>query len=176
MTGAQIEYPLGDPSATEALGAALAHGYHGQGYGRAGGGGAVVFLQGELGAGKTTCVRALLRTLGVTGLIRSPTYTLVEVYELTMGSCVHVDLYRLQGLPDVEELGLRDYLGGDHLLLVEWPEKGAGALPRADLELTLSYWGGARRALVHARTERGDCMLRILRHDTRLNTYLSNLT
>lgn len=176
MTDAQIEYPLGDSTATEALGAALAHGYDGPGHGRTGGGGAVVFLQGDLGAGKTTCVRALLRTLGVTGLIRSPTYTLVEVYELPAITCVHVDLYRLQGVSDVEELGLRDYLGGNYLLLVEWPEKGIGALPLADLELTLSYSGAARKALVRARSEWGGQVVQLLRHDTKLRSYLPNLT
>jgi tRNA threonylcarbamoyladenosine biosynthesis protein TsaE len=70
-----------------------------------------LYLQGELGAGKTTCVRSLLRALGVTGLVRSPTYTLVETYVLPTLTCVHVDLYRLQSLTEVDELGLRDWWG-----------------------------------------------------------------
>ncbi|MDP8985186.1 MAG: tRNA (adenosine(37)-N6)-threonylcarbamoyltransferase complex ATPase subunit type 1 TsaE [Pseudomonadota bacterium] len=84
-------------------------------------------------------MRSLLRALGVEGLIRSPTYTLVEAYQPRGFSCIHVDLYRLQGPVDVEELGLRDFLDTDCLLLVEWPEKGGPALPPADIDLTLTY-------------------------------------
>ena len=102
-------------------------------------GSTVLYLRGELGAGKSTCVRSLLRALGVEGLIRSPTYTLVEAYQPRGFSCIHVDLYRLQGPVDVEELGLRDFLDTDCLLLVEWPEKGGPALPPADIDLTLTY-------------------------------------
>jgi tRNA threonylcarbamoyladenosine biosynthesis protein TsaE len=121
-----LTLPLPDTQATETLGEALARAYpHGPV-------GAVVFLRGELGAGKTTCVRSLLRALGVGGIIRSPTYTLMEVYQPGGLTCVHVDLYRLEGPLDVESLGLRDYLG-ECLLLVEWPEKGGDALPPVDL-------------------------------------------
>ncbi len=140
------------------------------------GGGASVYLSGELGAGKTTCVRSLLRTLGVVGLIRSPTYTLVEVYALPGVTCVHVDLYRLQDSLEVEELGLRDYLAGDCLLLVEWPEKGRLALPPVDLELSLAYRGDARTCRVEASTSLGRKWLEDLVLDTSLIPYVSNLT
>src|SRR5579859_2915844 len=98
-----MDLNLPDSSVTEALGHALARSLP-----DAARNGAVLYLQGELGAGKTTCVRSLLRTLGVTGLVRSPTYTLVETYPLARLTCVHVDLYRLQSLTEVDELGLRD--------------------------------------------------------------------
>jgi tRNA threonylcarbamoyladenosine biosynthesis protein TsaE len=165
-------FDLPDPLVTEALGEALALAYAADP-----GQSAVIFLHGELGAGKTTCVRSLLRALGVVGLIRSPTYTLVETYRpegnLTF---VHVDLYRLGGPDAVEELGLRDFLGGDCLLLVEWPEKGGKALPSPDLEVTLTYRGNSRRALLTASTSRGLAWCDKLVHDTRLTTYVSNLT
>jgi len=127
--------------------------------------GAVLYLQGELGAGKTTCVRSLLRTLGVTGLVRSPTYTLVETYPLATLTCVHVDLYRLQSLTEVDELGLRDLVGPGSLIMVEWPEKGGAALPPADLELTLLYAGEARQASLSAKTKLGTEWLENLGHD-----------
>jgi tRNA threonylcarbamoyladenosine biosynthesis protein TsaE len=171
MSESSIELVLGDAHATEALGAALARNLPGGSDGSA-----VVYLHGELGAGKTTCVRSLLRTLGVVGLIRSPTYTLVETYTPGDITCVHVDLYRLQGAAEVDELGLRDYLGAAYLLLVEWPEKGGSALPPADIELTLTYFENSRRARLVAPTAQGRRWLDKLRHDTSLNPYVSNLT
>jgi len=127
--------------------------------------GAVLYLQGELGAGKTTCVRSLLRALGVTGLVRSPTYTLVETYPLATLTCVHVDLYRLQSLSEVDELGLRDLVGPGSLIMVEWPERGGAAVPPADLELTLLYAGEARQAGLNAKTVLGTQWLESLRRD-----------
>jgi tRNA threonylcarbamoyladenosine biosynthesis protein TsaE len=138
--------------------------------------GAVVYLRGELGAGKTTCVRSLLRTLGVTGLVRSPTYALVETYALGALTCVHVDLYRLQTLTEVDELGLRDLVGPGHLLLVEWPEKGGAAVPPADLDLALQYAGEGRQARVRAATALGSQWLENLGRDRSLSFYVSNLT
>jgi tRNA threonylcarbamoyladenosine biosynthesis protein TsaE len=138
--------------------------------------GAVLNLHGELGAGKTTCVRSLLRALGVAGLVRSPTYTLVETYPVGAMTCVHVDLYRLRSLTEVDELGLRDLSGPGHLLLVEWPEKGGAALPPADLDLTLRYAGDARQAGVIARTPLGSQWLENLGQDSSLSPYVSNLT
>jgi tRNA threonylcarbamoyladenosine biosynthesis protein TsaE len=130
--------------------------------------GVVLYLQGELGAGKTTCVRSLLRTLGVTGLVRSPTYTLVETYYLATLTCVHVDLYRLQSLTEVDELGLRDLVGPGSLIMVEWPEKGGVALPPADLDLTLRYAGEARQAALSAKTLLGTEWLDNLGRDSGL--------
>jgi tRNA threonylcarbamoyladenosine biosynthesis protein TsaE len=169
--GGGIELSLADSAATEELGAAFARTFPGTG-----GGSAACYLQGDLGAGKTTCVRSLLRTLGVSGLIRSPTYTLLETYPLAALTCVHVDLYRLEGAAAVEELGLRDFMGPSHLFLIEWPERGAGALPPADIALTLEFSGTGRTARVEARTTLGRDWVRKLLSDTRLIPYVPNLT
>ena len=99
---------------------------------------AVVFLSGELGAGKTTFVRGYLRALGVTRAVRSPTYTLVELYPLGAMTVVHADLYRVRAAAELETLGLRDWAQRGHLWFVEWPERGAGHLPAPDLELAFS--------------------------------------
>lgn len=171
MSEFQIALLLSDTAATEALGAALARSFSGDAQGST-----VVYLRGELGAGKTTCVRSLLRTLGVDGLIRSPTYTLVEVYAPRGITCVHVDLYRLHGPTEVDELGLRDYLDAHSLLLVEWPENGGAALPAADMELTLTYWDECRQARLDASTPGGHSWLHKLQLDTSLAPYVSNLT
>jgi tRNA threonylcarbamoyladenosine biosynthesis protein TsaE len=196
MPRVSLDFNLPDSSATEALGRALARslpdtvrsgteqgGAAGAGAARTGAaqagavqGGAVVYLQGELGAGKTTCVRSLLRSLGVTGLVRSPTYTLVETYRVATLTCVHVDLYRLQSLTEVDELGLRDQLGPASLLLVEWPERGGAALPPADLIVSLGYAGSARLAGLSAETILGIQWLENLGHDRSLSSYVSNLT
>ena len=130
----------------------------------------------DLGAGKTTCARSLLRALGVVGLVRSPTYTLVETYELAGLTCVHVDLYRLQSLTEVDELGLRDLVGPSSLLLVEWPERGGAALPPADLAVAMDYAGEGRQARVTAHSPLGSSWLENLGSDTSLRAYLSNLT
>jgi tRNA threonylcarbamoyladenosine biosynthesis protein TsaE len=181
MSRVTMDFNLPDSSATEALGQALARSFPGA----AGAGamqtgalptGAVVYLQGELGAGKTTCVRSLLRALGVSGLVRSPTYTLVETYPLAALTCVHVDLYRLQSLTEVGELGLRDLTGPGSLLMVEWPEKGGAALPSADLNVALRYAGEARQARLGAKTRLGTEWLQNLGRDTSLSFYVSNLT
>ena len=170
-----MELNLADSSVTECLGQALARAFPGAAAAAAGAG-AVLYLRGELGAGKTTCVRSLLRALGVTGLVRSPTYTLVETYILAALTCVHVDLYRLQSPTEVDELGLRDLVGPGCLLMVEWPEKGAAALPPADMDLTLRYSGDARQAQLHPATPLGLTWLQNLGHDSSLSLYVSNLT
>jgi tRNA threonylcarbamoyladenosine biosynthesis protein TsaE len=164
--------------ATESLGRALARSLPAalRGGTGVGGAGAVLYLQGELGAGKTTCVRSLLRELGVAGLVRSPTYTLVETYVLADLTCVHVDLYRLRTATEVDELGLRDMAEPGCLLLVEWPENGGTALPPADMELRLQYAGDARAAHLHANAPFGISWLVNLGHDTSLSSYVSNLT
>jgi tRNA threonylcarbamoyladenosine biosynthesis protein TsaE len=124
-------------------------------------GGWVLYLHGDLGTGKTTLVRGILRGLGHEGAVRSPTYTLIEPYALGGRQVYHLDLYRLGDAEELEYLGLRDLLGADQLLLVEWPERAAGALPAADLDIRIVYAGvgrdldlrgvGARaEALIHA--------------------------
>src|SRR6202022_4407576 len=176
MPRVTMDFNLLDSSVTEALGQALARSIPGGAGTGAPQTGAVVYLQGELGAGKTTCVRSLLRALGVTGLVRSPTYTLVETYPLAALTCVHVDLYRLQSLTEVDELGLRDLTGPGSLLMVEWPERGGAALPPADLTVTIGYAGEARQARLGAKTLLGTEWLENLGRDTSLSFYVSNLT
>jgi tRNA threonylcarbamoyladenosine biosynthesis protein TsaE len=138
--------------------------------------GAVLYLQGDLGAGKTTCVRSLLRALGVTGLVRSPTYTLVETYPTAALTCVHVDLYRLGSESEAEGLGLRDLAVPGTLLMIEWPERGGGAVPRADATLSLSYEGQSRQACLSPCTDIGERWLQNLGDDTRITPYVSNIT
>lgn len=105
----------------------------------------VVALEGELGAGKTTLVAATLRACGVSGSVRSPTYTLIEPYELDGLTVYHLDLYRLGDPQEVEPLGLAEMLSADALLLIEWPSRAAGALPPIDLWLQLDYLPQAGR-------------------------------
>jgi tRNA threonylcarbamoyladenosine biosynthesis protein TsaE len=141
---------LADAQATEALGAGLAAALP-----HLDAGAVVVHLHGELGAGKTTLVRGLLRQLGITGVVRSPTYTLVEPYHAGAFTGVHVDLYRLRDPNDMEDLGLRDYLGPGTVLLIEWPEQGGALTPPADLNVEIDYVGEARRASLHPKTPLG---------------------
>ena len=121
-----------DAAATEALGAALAASFVAAPQ-RA----VIVLLRGDLGAGKTTLARGLLRALGVSGSVRSPTFARLEPHETAQARVVHLDLYRLTAATDLEQLGLADYDEGGTLWLVEWPERAASALPPADLELRL---------------------------------------
>lgn len=104
----------------------------------------VTYLQGDLGTGKTTLVRGILRGFGHTGPVRSPTYTLLEPYELAAVRLYHLDLYRLGDPQELEYLGLRDLLNGQGLFLVEWPERGQGALPLPDLTIRIEHAGEAR--------------------------------
>lgn len=124
---------------------------------------AVVYLHGDLGAGKSTLARAWLRALGVTGAIRSPTYTLVEHYPFgDGGKAVHLDLYRIADAGELEFLALDDV--GAALWLVEWPERGGDALPAADLRIDLEVAGAGRRAELEAGSAAGrDWLSRMLK-------------
>jgi tRNA threonylcarbamoyladenosine biosynthesis protein TsaE len=114
-----------------------------------------VYLSGELGAGKTTLVRALARALGHTGAVRSPTYTLLESYALGRQHLVHLDLYRLGEPEELELLGLRDELGPSTLCFVEWPERGIGYLPAPDLRIVMYHRQDGRRVDLGAESGAG---------------------
>lgn len=111
---------------------------------------ALIFLKGPLGAGKTTFVRGLLRSLGHQGSTKSPTYTLVEPYVINQNKYYHFDLYRLGDPEELEYIGIRDYLDEIAVCLIEWPEKGEGFIPKADLEINLNYEGEARSITLQA--------------------------
>lgn len=114
-----------------------------------------VFLRGELGAGKTTLVRGLLRALGETGSVRSPTYALLQGYALQGWQITHADLYRLGSAEQVFELGFADLDTPRSLWLIEWPERARGVLGEADLDIELEVSAQGHRAVLSARTEAG---------------------
>lgn len=115
-----------------------------------------VYLRGDLGAGKTTLTRGVLRGYGHVGAVKSPTYTLVEPYEGPEFNIYHFDLYRLADPEEVEFLGVFDYFDEANLCLIEWPERGAGHLPAADLEITLSIQGRGRLIRWESRSAHGE--------------------
>ena len=122
-------------------------------------GGCTIFLGGELGAGKTTLARGFLRGFGHVGAVRSPTFTLVEPYEVAGRRIFHFDLYRLAEPEELEYLGARDYFGGDAICLVEWPERGAGWLPAPDLVVAIHVTGVGRAIAIDAKNPRGVQMM-----------------
>ena len=149
-----IQRNIADTQAMETLGAQLA--------GCAGEQGLVVHLSGDLGVGKTTLVRGMLRGLGHKGPVRSPTYTLVEPYEIGPRQVYHLDLYRLGDAEELEWIGIRDLLDADSLALIEWPERGAGVLPPADLEVQIEYRGEGRQLALVGKSDAGDRVIRQL--------------
>lgn len=119
---------LADEAATLALGAQIAQEFPS---------GGIIKLYGDLGAGKTCFVRGLLRELGYQGTVKSPTYTLVEPYQIAGRNIYHFDLYRLADPEELEYMGIRDYLDKAALCILEWPDKGGAYIPKADLELRI---------------------------------------
>lgn len=120
---------------------------------------AAIYLSGDLGAGKTTWVRGFLHACGVTAAVRSPTYTLLEFYDLGAVTAVHLDLYRLRDASELEALGLRDWAQPGYLWLIEWPERGGGRLPPADLSVALAAGIAAHEIAVSAATPLGKSWL-----------------
>ena len=121
--------------------------------------GLVIFLGGQLGAGKTTFSRGVLRAFGHRGAVKSPTYTLVEPYEFADFRVYHFDLYRLGDAEELEYMGVRDYFGPGSLSLVEWSERGIGVLPVADLRLELQLQGEGRELKLMAGSDAGAAVL-----------------
>ena len=142
-----------DADAQEALGRALATALDGRG---------VVYLQGDLGAGKTTLTRGILRGYGHTGNVKSPTYTLVEPYDLGAVTAYHFDLYRLTDPEELELLGIRDYCRPDTLSIIEWPDRGQPFLPPADLTITIRVDTDGRELEFVAHNEKGEAVLAAL--------------
>jgi tRNA threonylcarbamoyladenosine biosynthesis protein TsaE len=141
-----LAFELPDEAATRALGAAigqaLAPGLH-------------IYLHGDLGAGKTTLVKGLLAGLGYPGRVKSPTYTLLELYSVSRLHLYHFDFYRFREGSEWREAGFSDYFGGEGVCLVEWPEKAGSDLPAADLDVSLEISGPGRRATLIARSAAG---------------------
>lgn len=160
-----VQFKLADNRATEAFGAQLARCC---GETRRGGeqpiaGCTTIFLNGDLGAGKTALVRGFLRGLGHKGAVKSPTYTLVEPYTFDsqteqsgLQTVYHFDLYRLGHPEELEYLGIRDYFDSASTALIEWPEQGAGMLPIADLCVQIDYLGEGRSLTISPHTAHGE--------------------
>lgn len=146
----EMRLELSDAEATVALGERLGHLLRPP---------FCLYLLGELGAGKTTLTRGLIQARGHRGAVKSPTYTLVEPYELADGPVYHFDLYRLADPEELEFMGLRDYFSPDAIAIVEWPSRGEGVLPPPDLVLELVYSGSGRVAKLAAKTSPGQELL-----------------
>jgi tRNA threonylcarbamoyladenosine biosynthesis protein TsaE len=141
---------LKDESETVALGAKIARLLQG---------GEIIYLSGELGAGKTTFVRGLLNELGHSGNVKSPTYTLVEPYSINDINIYHFDLYRINDPEELEAMGVRDYCDGVSICLFEWPEQGENVLPAADLIFSLSHSESGRELILESKSQKGEAII-----------------
>jgi tRNA threonylcarbamoyladenosine biosynthesis protein TsaE len=151
----QLEYFLADETATIAIGTGLAKVVKSATVQQA----LVVYLNGDLGAGKTTLTRGFVRGMGHVGNVKSPTYTLVEPYELGEWRVFHFDLYRLADAEELEYMGIRDYFNNDCCCFIEWPEKGVGLLAKADLIINIAYQDEQRIIKLQAETVHGEQVL-----------------
>lgn len=145
-----LRFRTNGPEQQEAVGAALAEECPM---------GCIIYLQGDLGAGKTTLVRGFIRGLGHDGPVKSPTYTLMEPYQIGEKGICHIDLYRLADAGELEYLGLRDLLQDGAILLVEWPELGQGELPAPDLLIHIDHLQQGRNLELSAKTGLGERLL-----------------
>lgn len=152
-----LEINAGDVAAMEEIGNIL---------GRECPTGTLIFLQGDLGAGKTTLVRGFLKGRGYTGRVKSPTYTLLEPYPTQRSSVFHLDLYRIKAPEELEGIGFRDYLDNEGICLIEWPEKAATLLPVPDLYIRIDFTDPGRILNLVPYTESGRVLV-----DTILKTY-----
>lgn len=144
---------LTDTDATVALGKNLAKCLHQLDHGL------IAYLNGDLGAGKTTLTRGFVQGMGHQGNVKSPTYTLVEPYDLGDWQVYHFDLYRLADPEELEYMGIRDYFSDKSCAFIEWPEKGYGILQGADLIINLAYSGEQRQVQILAETSKGQQVL-----------------
>jgi tRNA threonylcarbamoyladenosine biosynthesis protein TsaE len=145
-------FAVASASDMEALGARLATGLRG---------GGLIYIRGPLGVGKTTLVRGVLRGFGHRGSVKSPTFTLVEPYNLDGQVLYHFDLYRLKQAEELEFMGWRDYVS-EGVCLVEWPERGESVLPTPDLDVMIEELPPGRRVVLSAKREQGNAILRCL--------------
>ena len=143
----ELTLHLADEEAMVAFGGQLANITQGHG---------LIFLEGDLGAGKTTLSRGIIRGLGHTGAVKSPTFTLVEPYEIGDIRAYHFDLYRLVDPEELEFMGIRDYFDEDALCLIEWPQQGAGFLPKPDLTITIRPHNTGRALTLSPQGSRGE--------------------
>jgi len=123
----------------------------------------LILLNGDLGAGKTTLSRGILNGLGHRGSVKSPTYTLVEPYDLEIGKVFHFDLYRLVDPEELYDIGFNDYLTESQLCMIEWPGKGGSLLPKADISLQINSNGTGRQVILTAQTSLGSQCVNELR-------------
>ena len=143
----EVTLYLADEQAMSDFGARIARVTQGHG---------LIFLEGNLGMGKTTLSRGIIRGLGHVGSVKSPTFTLVEPYEIGDVRAFHFDLYRLVDPEELEFLGIRDYFEDDAMCLIEWPDKGAGFLPKPDLTITISPQDSGRSLKILSQGSRGE--------------------
>jgi tRNA threonylcarbamoyladenosine biosynthesis protein TsaE len=157
MTDCKTQIVLPDEAATKALGHRLAHQLMP---------GLIVYLYGDLGAGKTALTRAIVHAAGYTGHVKSPTYTLAEQYEITLAqkktTLMHFDLYRMTSPEEFLEAGFRDVFNHSTICIIEWPEKGQGILPPPDLELFFTMAGAGRLVELRALSDKGSVCLKNL--------------
>ncbi len=151
-----VEFAISTATAMEAFGKRLAAVFPN---------GGILFLQGGLGAGKTTLTRGFLHGLGYVGNVKSPTYGLVETYQLVNRYVHHFDLYRLQDPEELEFMGIRDYFSSDTVCLIEWPERCITSLPPADLICMITFQQNARKIRLQGNSEIGTTILRCLQNE-----------